>query len=595
MSPVSGEKQIITDVLVIGGGMAGLFAAIKAKEQGLDVTLADKAFVGRSGGTHYSGGVILAFRPERGHTLTEWINLISEKSEYLNNQEWDEICLSESEDRYNDLVSYGVKFVEENGKLRYRSDDNGTPWLALRADGQASMYEGVIMVHRKFAPALREKALESGIRVLDRIMFCELLKQDGEIVGAVGFHTVSGELYIIHSKATVIASGSSSIKAAAQPSQYWTGDGDAMAYRAGVDIASKEFYGTLLGPDRADYLKRQERISKSKEVSGKQVDVLTHFPSWFEGPDSFRVPDLNAEGGPVIISPWEAHCGRAPVYVDLDAFPPATIKGITQRFQREGTAWADRIGFNPFGGGKLLCPGRRVRTDPIPSGSGIWPIDKNCAGSLPGVYAAGNSCATMAAGASYVGMGFGLNHAAVTGARAGLAASEYALKSKTTKIDEAELLRVKQIVSAPMERQGGFSPGWVTQVLHGFTVPYFILQVKHGERLQAAITLVEFMKNHLAPKLIAKDAQEWRMAQEAKNIIFVSEMMLRSSLFRTESRGGHFREDYPRRDDPNWLSWVRLKNEQGAMKLYKEPIPEKWWPDLTRPYESRYPRMLPGE
>jgi succinate dehydrogenase/fumarate reductase flavoprotein subunit len=72
-------------------------------------------------------------------------------------------------------------------------------------------------------------------------------------------------------------------------------------------------------------------------------------------------------------------------------------------------------------------------------------------------------------------------------------------------------------------------------------------------------------------------------------------MILRASLFRTESRGGHFREDYPRRDDPAWLAWVKLKEEKGEMKVSREPIPQKWWPDLSRPYEERYPRMFPGE
>ena len=95
------------------------------------------------------------------------------------------------------------------------------------------------------------------------------------------------------------------------------------------------------------------------------------------------------------------------------------------------------------------------------------------------------------------------------------------------------------------------------------------------------------------PKLKANDPHEWRLAQETKSIALVAEMKLRSSLFRTESRGSHFREDYPRRDDPAWLAWVKLKDEQGEMSVHKESIPEKWWPDLSRPYEDLYPRMLP--
>ena len=236
-----------------------------------------------------------------------------------------------------------------------------------------------------------------------------------------------------------------------------------------------------------------------------------------------------------------------------------------------------------------------MMTHPIFAGSGVWPINTSCATALPGLYAAGNSCATMGSGATYAGMGFGLNHAMVTGTRAGLGAAEYASKSKEITIDKVELARVKNIVCAPVERKGGFSPGWLTQVIQGFTVPYFFLDIKHGERLQAALTLVEFLKSHLVPKLMAKDAHEWRLAHETRNMVLNAEMRLRASLFRTESRGTHFREDYPRRDDPTWLAWVKLKDEQGEMKVSKEPVPEKWWPDLSKSYEERYPRILPME
>jgi succinate dehydrogenase/fumarate reductase flavoprotein subunit len=595
MSPISGEIHINTDVLVIGGGMAGLVAAIKAKHQGQDVTLADKAYVGKSGGTHYAGGTVLFFRPERGHRMKDWISLINEKCEYLNNREWDEICLNESRDRYDDLVSWGVKFAQEDGKLRVRTDIGAGRSLSPSVKSIGSAYETVLLVFKTYAPTLRKKALESGVRLLDRIMFCELLKQDGKIVGAAGFHTVSGELYIIQAKATIIATGSTALKTHEQPSHYWTGDGETMAYRAGAEVANKEFFGTLVGPDRVDYSHRLEQAGKASKVSGKIIDALNRFPIWRDGPPALADPNLNAEGGPVSIPPWEAHCGRAPLYLDLDVFPKSIIEWSRSWLRINSPMWTDKIGLDIYNGGKIIYPGKRVRTDAIPAGTGIWPINKYCATALPGLYAAGNSCGTMASGGSYIGIGFGLNHAAVTGNRAALAATEYASKSKPVTIDEAELARVKQIICAPLERRGGFSPGWVTQVLHGFTVPYFMLQVKHGERLQAALTMVEFLNQHIAPKLMAKDAHEWRLAHETKNMILVAEMMLRSSLYRTESRGIHFREDYPRRDDPKWLAWVKLKDEQGEMKLYKEPIPKEWWPDLTRPYEERYPRMLPGE
>jgi succinate dehydrogenase/fumarate reductase flavoprotein subunit len=580
------ERVIDTDILVIGGGMAGFFAAIKAKEQGLDVTLTDKAYAGKAGSTHFSEGDIVYFRPDQGHNLKEWVDLISQRCEYVNNREWDEICLKESEDRYNDLASWGVPFFEKDGKT-----------VVFTMMNMRTVYKDVTMVNRKYAPTLRKTALENGVRVLDRIMFCELLKQDGQIVGAVGFNTISGNLYIFKAKAVVIATGSSSLKAGSYPVFFWTGDGEAMAYRVGTEIVSKEFmYG--MPRSRVD-VEQQERTGKTGIYMNNIVDSSYRYPFALTGGFTgwYNRPDLNAEGRPVVHSAWEAHCGRAPLYVNLDSYPPERLEWLRVFFKRieMGRAQAEKIGLDIFKGGKVKWPASRVMTNSIFAGSGIWPVNKSCATAIPGLYAAGNSCGTMASGATYGGGGFGSNHAMVTGTRAGLGAAEYVTKLKEITLDQAELKRIIERVCAPMERKGGFGPDWLIQALHGVTVPYYFLDIKHEKRLKAALTIVEFMKSHLAPKLMANDAHEWRLSHEAKNLLLIAEMRLRASLFRTESRGNHFREDYPRRDDPNWLAWVKLKDDGGEMNLTKEPIPKEWWPDLSKSYEERYPNILPME
>ena len=83
---MANERHIDTDVLVIGGGMAGMFAAIKAREQGLDVTLTDKGYVGKSGSTAYAEGDILFFRKSKDN-LQEWLDIISKRTEYINNRD----------------------------------------------------------------------------------------------------------------------------------------------------------------------------------------------------------------------------------------------------------------------------------------------------------------------------------------------------------------------------------------------------------------------------------------------------------------------------------------------------------------------------
>jgi succinate dehydrogenase/fumarate reductase flavoprotein subunit len=186
--------------------------------------------------------------------------------------------------------------------------------------------------------------------------------------------------------------------------------------------------------------------------------------------------------------------------------------------------------------------------------------------------------------------------ASVTGKRAGEGAAVFALQSKEPAIDKTEAARLKNILFAPSERKGGFSPRWVTQLLQNYMMPYFILHIKHGERLKATLTIVEFLRDHLVPKMIAGDRHELRLAHETGNMVLNAEMILRASLFRTESRGQHYREDYPRRDDPAWLAWVKLKaGQDGLMTASREPVPREWWPDLSKPYEERYPMRFPGE
>jgi succinate dehydrogenase/fumarate reductase flavoprotein subunit len=576
-------KEIIieTDVLVIGGGMAGNFAAIKASSQGASVTLVDKGYAGRSGATHYAGGDFAVFNPAWGHNLDAWMDQINKRCEYLNNRLWGEIVLKESYPRYQDLISWGIKLYEENGKI----------WI-----GRSGVTEYFNLSYRKYAPLLRKKSLESGVKIIDRMMVSELLKQDGKIVGAIGFHTTSGELYIFKAGATVIAAGGGSLKEGNRPIHYWTADGEAMAFRAGAEISGKEFkFGGGGSPRSAS----SKKVSFIKVVTPDEgSDKLARFPAYRGGTMGPMVmPTLNSEGGPVTSATWEAHFGRAPLWIDLDAYTPEQIADFQSHFRRLGTHEADKIGLNIFKGGKLkFSPGSIETAQPIHAGgAGIWPVDTNCTTSLPGLYAAGDSCATMVSGAQYAGMGFGLCHASVTGAQAGLSAAGYAAKSKKIVLDELEIKKTRDIVTAPIQRRGGFSPAWTTQVVQNLTVPYFIFHVKSGERLQAALTLVEFINSHIVPLLKANSPHEWRMAQETKNMALHAEMMLRASIFRTESRGTHYREDYPRRDDPAWLAWVKIKEHDGRMELVKEPVPEAWWPDLSQPYEARYPLMFPGE
>jgi succinate dehydrogenase/fumarate reductase flavoprotein subunit len=125
--------------------------------------------------------------------------------------------------------------------------------------------------------------------------------------------------------------------------------------------------------------------------------------------------------------------------------------------------------------------------------------------------------------------------------------------------------------------------------------PYEIRMVMHEKRLQAALTMIEFFRDHFVPKLRASDSHELRKAHEVRSMVLGAEVMLRTALFRTESRGWFYREDYPRRDDKNWLKWIFVRREGEKMKIWAEAVPKEYQGDTSLPYEERYPLQYQKE
>ena len=140
---MTAENVIETDVLVIGGGLSGIFSAIKAREEGVDVTIVEKGYVGKSGAALYANNTSI-FNPEWGHNLKDWMTQIAETGDYMNNPEMTEITLKESFERYQDLMSYGVQYprgkdgeligLPPHGALKDYFTGRGTIWLMRSHD-----------------------------------------------------------------------------------------------------------------------------------------------------------------------------------------------------------------------------------------------------------------------------------------------------------------------------------------------------------------------------------------------------------------------------------------------------------------------------
>jgi succinate dehydrogenase/fumarate reductase flavoprotein subunit len=550
------EKVIETDVLVVGGGLAGVFAAIKAKEQGMDVTLVDKGHIGKTGSTSFAGMNFTVFNPDMGSDFDLNMKRINEDSEYLNDREWSEIIMKESWSIYEACAAWGVEFPIEEEK-------EGTffkiypPFLQAR------------IKRRQVAPPLRRQALKCGIRIIDRIMLTDLLKHDGKVVGAVGFPMSSLDyLYIFKAKAIALCSGGWALRNSTGDNHEATGDGQAMAFRAGVELTGGESYASQA--HSGDY------------HSWKGARAARSVFRYYEDALGARIAH-GYESDTTIEMAF--HEGRGPIYHNLDPATHEDMERMWKRQQNSDARESRRVDYDPRNGGRYLLSGGGGGG----IGASIWPTDKLCATIIPGLYAGGSCCGTRG---NWWG---GLPSCGVTGRRAGQGAAEYALQAENPVIDEEELARAKETLYAPAERKSGFNPRWVTQLLQNTMVPYYVLVVQHADRLNAALTMIEFFRDHYVPKLLANDSHELRLAHETKNMTLGCEIALRSSLFRTESRGAHYREDYPRRDDPEWLAWIKMRLEDGKIKLWKEPVPKEWWPDLSKPYAERYPKRFPGE
>lgn len=548
------ETQFSCDILVIGGGMAACFAAIKAAEAGASVIMADKGYVGRSGQSPYADGFMI-YNPDWGHDLDAIMERLNRHSEYLNNQYWTRKCLEDSYARWQDLCAWGCEFrTDPEHNLQDRGAPEAGP-TGVQFDKKNGPYGAV----------LRKRCIKAGVKILDHLMIVELLRQNGRICGAIGLPNDSTELVTIQSKATISCVGACGYKPTGYPAlMQVTGDGEAMAYRAGAEILGKEFVDAHFSKDgMPDPVSQRTAAAPPPPASaGKKKGG--------GGPGT----RFNALGACISEKP-DCVSGYMFTYLQSEFAVHAGQGPILNR------------GGKSYGGAALGMSLRKA--------DGLWPEDHQCRSSVAGLFAAGDALGTLQNGAAYSQGGGSLCNCAVTGTIAALAAVEETRNMPVPSVEPAEIERAKDYVLAPIRRQSGFGPNWTITLLQNYMMPYFVYFIKRADRLEATLTMVTFMKEHIAPMLYATDAHELRLAHEAKNMILSAEMRLRSALFRTESRGNHYREDYPFRDDENWLCWTKIKQENGKMALEKVPIPESWKPNASLSYRERYPFVFPGE
>lgn len=537
------------DILIIGGGMAGFFAAVQAIEKGQNVIMVDKGTVGRSGFTPWAN-TFCVFDESLGDESESWIAGVQSKGEYLVNLDYFQMLMDDSLARYNQLLKWNIV----NTRLEWEKESGISPYKYLKGHDR-----------RILLPAILKKL---GVKLIQRVMITNLLKNDDRVVGALGFHMENTVAYIFNAKATILCTGAGGYKAPGYPIHNCTFDGDAIAYHAGASIAGKDFMDFHFTGDDSPW-----NVFEMED----EIFVNRIYPT--------RGPSIDGEG-----------IGIYPIFEIHNEAPPLTAFMPEEQNSDNPT--------DPRSKGKSLMP--KMPSGNIVMGAatglgvhkseGVWPVDKNCFSGIVGLFAAGDALASMICGASYPTTGMGLAGSAVQGFRAGEAATAFAVQTDLLKpINELVDLNLKQMFS-PLQCNRGFNPRWVNQILLNTMAPYYILLVMHKDRLESALKQIEFMQENFSNRMKANDHHELRLVFETRNMLLNAEMKLRANLLRTESRGNHFRQDFPTRNDREWLAWVLVnKDENGKMILRKEFVPEQWRGNLQQKYEDRYPRRFPGE
>ncbi|MDR0851448.1 MAG: FAD-binding protein [Clostridiales Family XIII bacterium] len=559
------------DVLIIGGSTAGLFAAVSAKNEGLDVLVADKAGAGYSGASIMASGFWSVFNEDWGMEYDSSLAFINKNSSYINNRDWSAIFLKESWQTYLDMKAWGVPFpVPEEEMQAYHTKIYDSNAGHDEVDPH-SVYGMIPLSHRKVTPFLRKYAQRIGVRFMDRVMVTDLLEKDGQIFGAVGFPMDGDDRYVIRAKATVLSAGRNYFKPPGMNVSGQTGDADAMAYRAGAVISGKEF------PDM--------HMNIAKDPMWKGTGEI--YPAYFEFDDGYgrRLPNRGFD----LSLASTIHAGYGPIVWDFGKATERDLKTINEYLIKRGNPKEiERVGLDPAAGGKFPMIGGAAAGGCQESSAGLWPVDLDGASNLKGLYAAGDCLATWMWGAHMQGPPPGLAPAAVTGKRAGNAAAAFVKSADALLFTEPDIGAALAHAFRARERDTGFDPHFVFQLLQNYMMPWYVLHIKHADRMKPTLELLSFLRTHTIPKMRAENTHELRICHETENMALNAEMILRSSLMREESRGWHFREDFPVEND-DWQAWVLMQqDENGQMVMHKKAVPEAWRKPPTETYAQRW-------
>ncbi|MFB7720517.1 MULTISPECIES: fumarate reductase/succinate dehydrogenase flavoprotein subunit [unclassified Nocardia] len=569
------------DVVVIGAGGAGLRAVIEAREHGLSVAVVCKSLFGKAHTVMAEGGCAAAMgnANEKDNWQTHFKDTMR-GGKFLNNWRMAELHAQEAPDRVWELETYGALFDRtKDGRISQRNF-GGHTYPRLAHVGDRTGLELIRTMQQKIVSLQQEDFAATGdyearIKVFAELTITELLKDGDKISGAFGYWRESGRFVLFETPAVVLATGGigKSYKVTSNSWEY-TGDGHALALRAGATLINMEFLqfhptGMVWPPSVKGILvtegvRGDGGVLKNSDgkrfmfdyipgvFKGQYAESEEEADQWLKDNDSARrTPDLLPRDEVARAINEEVKAGRGTehggVYLDISSrLPAAEIKKRLPSMHHQFLELADVD----------------ITAEPMEVGptchyvmGGIEVDPDTGAATVPGLFAAGE-CSGGMHGSNRLG-GNSLSDLLVFGRRAGLGAATYveqlAGRPKITDQDIAAAAKAAVVPFDPPAEGPGENPYTMHLDLQQTMNDLVGIIRKEGELKQAIEKLSE-LRDRYDGVTIEGHRQfnpGWHLALDLRNMLLISECVAQAALLRTESRGGHTRDDHPGMD-PVW-------------------------------------------
>jgi succinate dehydrogenase / fumarate reductase flavoprotein subunit len=539
---------ITTDVLVLGGGLGGLWASIEARKYADNVLIVDKGPLNWGGIGNMSGGDMIVCLPE--DDAEKWVDDLVYYFDGLIEQDVIEDLMRRSYARFLDYEEMGHKFArDEQGKLKRVNQRGLSHVSALLSRPFGTGGKSLVSV-------LVTRADKLGVRQLARIQVTNILKDRDRIAGVAGFHTRSGEFYTIKAKSIVIATGNSNWKTS-YGSNTSTGEGFSIALDAGVRMRNFEYIKVWNMPK--DFAWEGQTILLplgARFVNALGEDFMQHYSPKMGGKMD---PHYNTRA---FVEEYLA--GRGPIYFDTSKMSDENIALLTPTEGWMGLNYRRLrdMGMDFFKNKLEWIP------QPHYTQGGI---DTNIEGatSVDGIFAAGRA-RNLEPGV-YLG-GWAISGTATTGSIAGGSAGKYAAaRDYETRIDGLELSRIRKEVFAPLSRKG-IPPKEILNEIRKVMAPYDVSILKSESGLTRSLNRLNEIRGELIPNMAAESPHYLMKANEVAGTAVVTELYLQGSLMRKETRGGHHRVEHPQHND-EYLGWFLVTKEAGKLQWDFRPVP----------------------